>query len=103
MAILPASRPDVPSWRVTDKPDIRVSGEDYIGLLIGDVTGNWLPGAARAIDSRQLPEGSWPEQKVSVNLPNLLSSAGKEVIIPISVQGAADKEIISYEFDLRYY
>jgi hypothetical protein len=31
-----------------------------------------------------------------------LASADEEVIIPVSVQGVADKEIISYEFNLRY-
>ena len=43
-----------------------------------------------------------PEQAVSVELPNLSAAVDKEVVIPISAQGAADKEIISYEFNLRY-
>ena len=29
-------------------------------------------------------------------------TADKEIIVPVSVHGAADKAIISYEFDLRY-
>ena len=34
--------------------------------------------------------------------PRLVTPADNEVVIPVSVQGAANKEIISYEFDLRY-
>jgi hypothetical protein len=32
----------------------------------------------------------------------MTASTDKEIVIPVSVQGAADKEIISYEFNLRY-
>ena len=31
-----------------------------------------------------------------------MTPADNEVVIPVSVQGAANKGIISYEFDLRY-
>jgi hypothetical protein len=72
-----------------------LTGEDYIALLIGEVSGNWNP----AIHPR--PENG-PERNTAVELPRTAVSMNKEVIIPISVRGAADKEIISYEFDLRY-
>jgi uncharacterized delta-60 repeat protein len=72
-----------------------VAGEDYVGLLIGEVTGNWSNTGAR-------PVGSGPEKNITVDLPRLEISTGNGVIIPVSVQGAADKDVISYEFDLRY-
>ena len=34
--------------------------------------------------------------------PQLVTSADSEVLIPVSVHGATNKGIISYEFDLRY-
>ena len=43
-----------------------------------------------------------PQRSITVSIPNLLTSPDKEVVIPVSVQGMADKGIISYEFDLRY-
>ena len=72
-----------------------LTGEDYVGLLMGEVSGNWTPTAARSADSG-------PERGVAVNIPNIVTSAAKEVLIPVSVQGASNKDIISYEFDLRY-
>ena len=32
----------------------------------------------------------------------MTTSTDKEVVVPVNVQGVADKGIISYEFDLRF-
>lgn len=74
------------------------TGQDYIGILIGEVSGNWTPSAARLAAA----VGSGPERSVDVMLPQIVTGAYKDVVIPVSVNGAADKGIISYEFDLRY-
>ena len=81
-----------------------ITGDDYVGLLIGEVTGNWAPGTARPADTRHsaVAIGSGPVKNIAVDLPQMAASTDKEVVIPVSVQGVADKEIISYEFDLRY-
>lgn len=71
-----------------------LNGEDYTGLLIGEVSGNWVNTGARP--------ASGPERKTSAALPRLVAPADGEVLIPISIQGAANKGIIAYEFDLRY-
>jgi hypothetical protein len=63
-------------------------------MLIGEVTGNWNPTALRQAEG--------PERSVSVSLPNFETSAGKEIVVPVNVQDVANKDIISYEFDLRY-
>ena len=39
---------------------------------------------------------------IAVDLPNGAMPIDKEIVVPINVQGVADKGIISYEFDLRY-
>lgn len=72
-----------------------ITGEDYIGLLMGEVTGNWMPSAAR-------PAINGPEKSVSVELPNLVAAPMQEVIIPVNAQRVVNKNVISYEFDLRY-
>ncbi len=74
-----------------------LAGEDYTGLLMGEVSGNWTITGARPVRS-----GNGPERATSVNLPNLEIPPGTEVIVPVSVEGAINKEIVSYEFDLRY-
>ena len=81
-----------------------VAGEDYTALLMGEVTGNWANSGARPIGSRQsaVDSSSGPERSTAVHAPRLVTKADNEVIIPVSVEGAANKGIISYEFDLRY-
>jgi len=72
-----------------------LTGEDYVGLLMGEVSGNW--------NSASHPRpAKGPEEHVTVELPSLIAQAEKEIVIPVGVQGVADKEIIAYEFDLRY-
>ena len=85
-----------PTSRTYPQVTSSIAGEDYIGLLIGDVSGNWVPSSARSDAGR--PRHS----AVAVNLPEVVTAADNEIIIPVSVKGAANKEIISYEFDLRY-
>lgn len=72
-----------------------LAGEDYVALLIGEASGNYNP----ATHPRP---ANGPERSIAVQLPQMVASTGKEITVPVSVQGAADKEIISYEFDLRY-
>ena len=72
-----------------------LTGEDYIGLLIGEASGNWNP----AVHPRP---ALGPERSTTVTMPSLVTPADSEVIVPISVSNAANKEVISYEFDLRY-
>jgi len=72
-----------------------LTGEDYVALLVGEASGNYNP----ATHPRP---ANGPERAVAVAAPSLVTPAQREVIIPISVSGAADKGVISYEFDLRY-
>ncbi len=86
-----------------------LTGEDYVAILVGDVTGNWNP----AIHPRAVSSGQWtvdseetmiagPVKDITVELPHMTASTDKEIVIPVNVEGAADKGIIAYEFDLRY-
>lgn len=68
--------------------------QDYTGILIGEVSGNWNNTGARPINTSK--------RNNVVALPNLGVPVGEQIIVPISVQDASDKEVISYEFDLRY-
>jgi len=73
-----------------------VAGEDYVGLLMGEVTGNWNNTGARPAES------DGPERDITVKLGNVSTPADSDVIVPVSIEGAADKGLISYELELRY-
>ncbi|MBK8467334.1 MAG: S8 family serine peptidase [Chloracidobacterium sp.] len=72
-----------------------ITGEDYAALLMGDVTGNWVNAGFRPTYT------NGPERPILVAAPKILSQTG-DANIPISVSGLTGKNIISYEFDLRY-
>ena len=71
-----------------------ISGEDYAALLMGDVSGNW--------DTTMSRSARGPEKEASVSAPHVVTATDNEVVIPVNITGAADKGVISYEFDLRY-
>ena len=74
-----------------------IAGENYLALLMGEVSGNWSDtGALRLADN------GGPERDTNVTAPRLVTPADHDVIVPVSVQGVSNKGIISYEFDLRY-
>jgi len=85
-----------------------LAGEDFIGLLMGDVSGNWNPTAARpdgVVESGKWrvksEDGSKLEKTIAVTLPQIVTGE-KEIVIPVNVEGIANKDVIAYEFDLRY-
>jgi hypothetical protein len=73
-----------------------ITGQDYIGLLEGDVTGNWTSTGARSVSV------GGPEKNVVVKLPDLVTPAEKQIIILVTVENVADINVVSYEFDLKY-
>jgi hypothetical protein len=76
-----------------------IAFENYTAVLMGDVSGNW--GSSAGIQGRTANSVS-PERAVAVKAPYLVTPADNDVVIAVSVQGAANKGVISYEFDLRY-
>lgn len=82
-----------PTSRTYASVTSNLTGEDYVGLLIGDVTGNWAPSSLRPAPG--------PAKSAAVSLPDIQAS-DKEIVVPVNVQGVANKGVFSYEFDLRY-
>jgi Cohesin domain/Carboxypeptidase regulatory-like domain/Dockerin type I domain len=86
-----------PASRTYASVDSQLTGDDYVALIMGEVSGNWTDSlGGRAAN----PNG--PVRNSSVAAPQLVTPADSEVLIPVSINGAANKGIISYEFDLRY-
>jgi len=62
---------------------------------MGEVTGNWVnDGVPRPAQG--------PERTTSIAAPRLTAPAGGEIRIPVTVQGAVGKDIIAYQFELKY-
>jgi len=103
-----------------------ITGEDYSALLMGEVSGNWTNTGARPAETVNSEDGGnepprhlnrnfempplpnqggellGPERGIAVEVPSVAVSADKEIVVPINVEGIANKNVISYEFDLRY-
>lgn len=79
-----------------------LTGEDYTAILLGEVSGNWNNTGARPVASRQAAVGSGPEKDIEIKASDVVTRLGDEVVIPIKIDGAATKGIVSYEFNLRY-
>ncbi|MBK8467294.1 MAG: hypothetical protein IPL32_15865 [Chloracidobacterium sp.] len=78
------------------------TGQDYIGILVGEVTGNWNPTAARPAGTMNSENNYRTAKPIMVTVQQVLTAVDKEIVVPVNVEGIADKEVISYEFDLRY-
>ena len=94
-----------PRSRTYSEINSNIAGEDYTGLLMGEVSGNWQNTGARPIDDAGQPTMTvdlGPVRGIDVAAPNIVANGGNEFIVPVTVDGAANKGIISYEFNLRY-
>ena len=98
-----------PTSRTYPSVTSNITGDDYVGLLLGEVTGNWNNTGARpagTVVRGQMSdvgeEGRTAEKPITVIAQPVVTAEGKEVVIPVSVDGVRGKEIISYEFNLRY-
>jgi hypothetical protein len=74
------------------------TGQNYVALLMGDVTGNWINGLATR-PAPIFPEG---ERPMRISAPSISAPVGTEVSIPIDVQDTTGRGILSYEFDLTF-
>ncbi len=83
-----------PTNRAYASVSSNVTGQDYTGLLMGEVTGNWANNGTRPVNG--------PVRTTSVEAPRVSAPTGGQVNLPVTVRGASGKGIIAYEFALRY-
>ena len=91
-----------PSSRTYPSVTGTTMGQDYVGLLIGETTGNWNPSGLRPAGTVNGELSGETDDPITVAVQQVVTAGEEKIIVPINVQGAADKSIISYEFDLRY-
>ena len=84
-----------PTSRLYSSITSDMPSEDYSALLMGDVTGNWS-------DTSLFRLANGPERSMAVSAAHMTAAPDNSVNIPVTIEGTANKNIISYEFDLRY-
>lgn len=77
-----------------------ISGQDYTAYLMGEVSGNWNNNGTGGGGTR--PEVATPGGGETVISAPSVSSASHVITVPVKIENAMNKGIISYEFDLRY-
>ena len=87
---------DTPTSRTYASVRSNIAGDDFTGILFGEVSGNWSNTGARPTNIHG------PERDVIVELPKIEASSHEKIIVPVMVGSISNKEIISYEFDLNY-
>ena len=102
------------TWRFTPANRTYVSvlsaftAEDYTALLMGEASGNWSNTGARPAGTvvrgqmLDVSEDGDTAMPITVTVQDVVTAAGKEIVVPVNVEGVTGKEIISYEFNLRY-
>lgn len=81
------------------------SGQDYGGILMGEVSGNWVPPTsfARGLEKNVASEkGVQVEAPVPVIAPTALVPAGMNFTVPVNIGATIGENIISYQFDITY-
>ena len=87
------------------------TAENYLAYLLGDPSGNWCDPTSTGMGAFCSPAGTaigsprpanGPTRATEVRASNVTAPAGSDIAIPVSVQGVANKGIISYQFDLHY-
>ena len=104
---------DTGKWRFS--PSLRtyvsagsLTGENYLAYLMGDPSGNWCDPTTSVTPCSPSgtvvgqPRAAGPHASTVVTARNVSAPAGGTVVVPVNVERAADKGIISYQFDLRY-
>jgi len=79
-----------------------LTAEDFEGLLMGEVSGNWTNTGARPGPNADCGLRIAECEEIAIDLPTVDASADTEIVVPVNVEGIANKGVISYEFDLRY-
>ena len=90
------------TWRFTpDTPSLVVSAnsvQDYSGILMGDVNGDWTNGTMQPVAERPAD----PDSSVMASVPDVSSTRGSAVTIPLSISRLRGIGVASYQFDIEY-
>jgi len=85
-----------------------LTDEDFVALLIGEASGNYNPAThpRGTVAGGQMSDagevGNAAGKPITMSAGPVVAALEKEITVPVSVAGVTGKEIISYEFNVRY-
>jgi hypothetical protein len=89
-----------------------VSGQNYDGILIGDVNGSWVPptflagpeeAEAKLQDNDQFDLMQKPETQVQLSLPDIaMSESNGTIVFPVTLTNHSGTPISSFSFGVAY-
>ncbi|HWQ32963.1 MAG TPA: BACON domain-containing carbohydrate-binding protein [Blastocatellia bacterium] len=81
-----------------------MTSQNFDAVLIGDVSGNWSPGAGVAPSAHFTfaADSASVIAQTTVSLPSITATPGTNITIPITVGDLTGKNIIAYDFDLTF-
>lgn len=91
------------TWRFTPTsrsyPNVNTNqtGQDYVALLMGDVTGNWGDPA-----SFRLLSPSHDTKPIDIEAGRVTASPNSEVSVPVRIGDVSGKGVVAYQFDISY-
>ncbi|HKX84425.1 MAG TPA: LpqB family beta-propeller domain-containing protein [Pyrinomonadaceae bacterium] len=91
-------------WRFSPETRIYTSvanenGQDYLGFLMGEVSGNWAPQSSSLLN---LQTERRPVGGVAASLPSLKSTQNQLITIPVGLSLPSGTALEGYQFDLVY-
>ncbi|HEX5735307.1 MAG TPA: C25 family cysteine peptidase [Blastocatellia bacterium] len=87
----------IPASRSYTPLAVDQTNQNYEALLIGDVTGNWAPPAARSTQRANAPTGGIP-----VTIPDAAQDPGQMITIPILVPDLTGQGVEGFQFTLTF-
>lgn len=93
----------IPVNRTYANVNTSVSSENYSGILMGEVSGNWIAPTSFAFgwkpeDPIQTPVG----KPISISTGNVIATSGSNFTVPVTISNTKGRGIIAYQFDLAY-
>ncbi len=90
----------MPANRVYPNVNVDYADQDYVALLMGDVTGNWTaPSSPASLISSQLNE---EPKGLDILAPELRASPGTSLTVPVTIGETTGLGIRSCEFELHF-
>ena len=78
------------------------SSEDYSAILMGEVSGNWVPPTSLAPLVPLETKNDTPSVTINVTAPAVNKMVGSSFSVPVTVSDTTGAGIISWQFDLLY-
>jgi hypothetical protein len=80
-----------------------ITGENYVGLLMGDVSGNWNQGMALPGGLLPMPGSRQDESRPPmVKAPVVTTTPDSVIEVPVTIRGVANRGAVAYNFELSY-